>query len=64
MTLKVYNVLGQEVNCLVDRQMSAGQHQVDWHGTNSQGENLGSGMYFYRLETGERVETRKMMMVK
>jgi hypothetical protein len=62
--LKIYNVLGQEVTCLTDRWMPAGQHQVDWRGTNSRGEPLGSGMYFYRLEMGERVETRKMILVK
>jgi hypothetical protein len=62
--LKVYNILGREVACLVDRWMAAGEHQVDWHGTNDRGEQLGSGVYFYRLEAGKDVLTHKMTLIK
>ncbi len=62
--LKVYNILGQEVACLVDRWMSAGRHEITWDGTNTRGEPLSSGMYFYRLETDTWTESRKMMMIK
>ncbi len=62
--LKVYDILGREVNCLVSRFMPAGEHQVEWNGTNSRGEQLASGMYFYRLQMGQQVQTRKMVLIK
>ena len=60
----VDRVYAEEVASLVDRWLSAGKHQVEWDGTNSQGEPLASGVYFYRLETPEQTESRKMIMMK
>jgi hypothetical protein len=49
-TLKVYNVLGQEVVTLAQETREAGYHEVVWNGRNSLGQSVGSGVYFYRLE--------------
>jgi hypothetical protein len=62
--LTVFNLLGQEVQTLVDGNMSAGTHEVTWDGTNSSGSSVASGVYFYRVEAGQNVETRKMMLLK
>lgn len=58
-SLKVYNVLGQEVASLVSEVQIAGKHQVEFHG-----ENLSSGVYFYRLQAGEFVDTKKLVLLK
>jgi hypothetical protein len=58
-TLRVYNVLGQEVATLVDELQNAGEHALRFNGA-----NLSSGVYFYRLETRSFVDTRKMVLVK
>ena len=58
-TVIVYNALGQHVATLLDSQMSAGAHQVTFDGT-----RLSSGLYFYRLITGSKSLTGKMMLVK
>ncbi|HXG37214.1 MAG TPA: T9SS type A sorting domain-containing protein [Bacteroidota bacterium] len=58
-SLRVFNMLGQEVATLVNGEMEAGHHQVQW-----QAEGLPSGVYFYRLEAGRFVETKKMMLVR
>ncbi|HXG37213.1 MAG TPA: T9SS type A sorting domain-containing protein [Bacteroidota bacterium] len=58
-SLRVFNMLGQEVATLVNGEMEAGYHQVQW-----QAEGLPSGVYFYRLEAGSFVETKKMMLVR
>ena len=58
-SLKIYNLLGQEVATLVNESKQPGRYQVQW---NAQG--LSSGVYFYRLQAGEYVETRKLMLLK
>ncbi len=63
-TLKIYNLLGQEVRTLINAQKSSGIHSVVWDGKNNQGQRVTSGVYFYRLEAGDFVKTRKMVLVK
>ncbi len=63
-TLKIYNLLGQEVRTLVNAQKSSGVHSVIWDGKNSHGQKVTSGVYFYRLQAGDFVKTRKMVLVK
>ena len=58
-TLKVYNVLGQEVATLVEAQQSAGYYQVSFNA-----DRLASGIYFYVLRTNNYSATRKMMFLK
>ena len=62
--LQIFNILGELVNTLVNGNRAAGSHSVRWDGTNLSGEQVSSGIYLYRLKTGERVQTRKMMLVK
>jgi hypothetical protein len=62
--LNVYNLLGQQVRTLLDKEMDAGTHSVEWDGTNDAGGKVASGVYFYKLTTGDFVETRKMMLLK
>ena len=57
--LKVYNILGRLVETLVNQHLNPGTYEVKWDaGDNS------SGVYFYNLETGNFVETKKMLMIK
>jgi hypothetical protein len=62
--LKVYNVLGQPVRTLVDRPLPAGHHEVAWDGRDERGRMMASGVYFYRLETRDYSQTRKMVFMK
>ncbi len=58
-TLKVYNVLGNEVATLVNEEKPAGTYEVFFNGS-----NLSSGVYFYKLQSGSFVETRKLILLK
>ncbi|RME21535.1 MAG: T9SS C-terminal target domain-containing protein [Candidatus Zixiibacteriota bacterium] len=62
--LQVFNILGQRVTSLVDDVLPAGEHVVTWDGTNRAGKRVASGIYFYRLVTGDFVQTKKMLLLK
>jgi photosystem II stability/assembly factor-like uncharacterized protein len=58
-TLKVYNVIGEEVATLVNEIKLVGNYNLTFDG-----ENLSSGIYFYKLQAGDFVETKKMVFIK
>ena len=64
--LSVYNVEGKRIRTLMDEIIPAtpGKIEVEWDGRNEQGEFAASGTYVYRLETGGKVLTRKMLLVR
>jgi len=63
-TLTVYNTLGQEIVRLADGVQEAGFHVLEWNGTNAQGRNVASGVYFYRLTAGKETITKRMVLLK
>ncbi|NLT51201.1 MAG: T9SS type A sorting domain-containing protein [Ignavibacteria bacterium] len=63
--LKIFDILGREVITLVNEHKPAGNYTVEWNGTNSAGQKVGSGIYFYQLKTGSGfVETKKMLLLR
>ncbi|HFE53825.1 MAG TPA: T9SS type A sorting domain-containing protein, partial [Bacteroidetes bacterium] len=60
----VYNTLGRQVKVLLDAQREAGYHVVRWDGTNDAGRAVGSGVYYYRVQAGDRQEVRKMTLLR
>lgn len=62
--LEVYNVLGQRVATLVDDIQTAGTKVARWNGKNDGGVAVSGGVYFYRLEAGEFVDVKKMVLLK
>lgn len=63
-TLSVYNLIGEKVTDLVDRNLSAGTYQVRWDGKDKNGREVATGIYFYRLNAGQASITRKMLLLK
>jgi hypothetical protein len=57
--ITVFNIMGQKVATLADRHFVAGRHSIRWDAS-----RVASGVYFYRVAAGERIETRKMMLLK
>jgi len=62
--LKIYNVLGQEIRTLVNSAKPAGAHQVIWDGRDNGGRVVSGGIYFYNLQAGAVVQTRKMLFIR
>ena len=63
-TLRIYNIQGQSVRTLVDDSKPAGYHTVVWDGTDEFGKRAASGIYFYRMASGDFNVTRKMVLLK
>jgi len=65
-SLKVYDVLGNEVATLVNEEKPAGEYEVEFNAASHSGNvrNLPSGVYFYQLQAGSFVETKKMILMK
>jgi hypothetical protein len=63
-SLNIYNVKGQKVKSLLNEYQSKGHHSIIWNGKSDYNVPCGSGIYFYRLETSESSQTKKMMLVK
>lgn len=64
-TLRIFNLLGQEVARLVDQVLDAGVHNVNWDGRNQSGQVMSSGVYFYILQAGgQRFAVHKMTLMK
>jgi hypothetical protein len=57
--LRLYDILGREVKVLLSQPMSPGEYEIDF-----KAENLASGMYYYRLQSGDNVAVKKMTLVK
>jgi len=58
-TIKIYDILGREVTTLLSETLKAGKYEVEWDAT-----RCASGVYFYRLQAGSFVETKKMLLLR
>ncbi len=67
-TLKIYNVLGKEVATLVNEEKESGTYSVEFNGHSDKGQNLSSGVYFYKLTAGNQAgihtAVKKMILMK
>ena len=63
-TLEIYNITGQKVRTLAQGSHEPGRYRVLWNATNDHGEGLSSGMYVYRIQAGDFVSTKKLVLMK
>ena len=63
-TLKIFNILGQEVATLVDEVKEPGYYTVTWDGRDEKGDEVPSGIYFYRMRAGDFTAIKKMALIK
>ena len=60
----VYDILGNVVNNLVNANESSGYKSIQWNATNNQGEPVSAGVYLYKIQAGDFVDTKKMILLK
>ena len=62
--LIIYNLKGQTVKTLINEKLPAGNHQVIWNGKDNNGKQVASGIYFYKMKSGNYNNTKKMLLLK
>lgn len=63
-SLKVHNLLGQEIATLIYKNLLPGRYQTQWDGRDDSGKLVAGGMYFYRMVSGEFSQTRRMILLR
>lgn len=62
--LTIYNLLGQKIRELINREIPAGTYEIIWDGKSDIGVPVSSGIYFYRLKAGNFIQTKKMVLIR
>ena len=62
--LIVYDLMGKKVKILVNSEQNPGMHQIQWNGTDNDGNEVASGIYFYKLKTGGSYKSQGMILTK
>lgn len=63
--VKVFDILGREISSLVNnKNLTAGTHKVNWNGLDKNGNQVTSGVYFYKISSDNNFVTKKMMLIK
>ena len=60
----VYDMLGNVVNNLINANQSSGYKSVQWDATNNRGELVSAGIYLYKIQAGDFVDSKKMILLK
>ena len=63
-TLTIYNILGQRVRTLLDEDKLPGEYKVIWDGRDEFGKDVASGIYFYKLKSGDFSQSKKMLLLR
>lgn len=62
--LEIFNILGQKIKTIADENQTVGKKEVTWDGMNEKGEQVASGVYFYRLQAKDFIQTKKMVLMR
>ena len=63
-SLKIYNIMGQEIAELIDENLTPGVHSVRWDGKNKVGQLVSSGLYFAKLTSNKKWQLIKMLLIQ
>jgi flagellar hook assembly protein FlgD len=60
----IYDIRGRQIRTLIDGIYSKGEHFAVWNGKDDNGQNVSSGIYLYKMQTGDFVQTKRMVIIK
>lgn len=62
--IEIFNIKGQKVTTLIDDNLDLGKHEIVWNGKNENGKSVASGVFFYKMTSGNHSLTKKMVLTK
>ena len=62
--IEIFDIKGRKVKTLINKEYNHGNHTITWNAKDDKGKELSSGMYFYRMKTNTKIETKKMLLIK
>lgn len=62
--LEIFDIFGKRIKTLIDNELNAGKHIIEWNGQDEKGNQVASGIYFYRINSGEISITKKMILLR
>jgi hypothetical protein len=63
-SINIYNMKGQLVKTLINEYLEAAYHNIVWNGKDNTGKSVSSGIYFYKMKSGNYSNTKKMILMK
>lgn len=63
-TITIYDMLGKAINRIISQKLPSGKHSIRWNGDDNNGNLVGTGIYFYQIQAGDYVNTKKMLLMK
>ena len=63
-TVDIYNILGKKAKRVLEQKLKPGHYAIDWDGKDEKGNEVSSGIYFYRVQAGSMVQAKKMVLLK
>ena len=63
-SITIYDMLGNVINNLVDANQLSGYKSIQWNATNNKGEPVSAGVYLYKIQAGDFIDTKKMVLLK
>jgi hypothetical protein len=63
-SIDVYDMMGRHIKALVKQNILAGRRSINWNGTNDLEQPVSAGAYFYTIQSGEHIQTKKMILLK
>lgn len=60
----IYNIKGQKVKTLLDKNLKLGKHILLWNGNDENGNKVANGLYFYKVEQNKETKVKKMILIK
>ena len=63
-SIKVFNIIGQEINSLVDHIQKRGHYKIIWDGKNNMGKSVSSGLYIILMEADKFSQSHKILLIK
>jgi flagellar hook assembly protein FlgD len=62
--ITIYDIIGRQIKTLINSSQTAGYKSIQWNATNSTGQSVSAGVYLFKIQAGNFIQTKKMVLLK